>query len=160
MRPVLQTFMKPHSPYLSVLVCFNTTSTFKPLLHLSVYSRLLYPSDADLYPHTGLCSHGISCISSLSLCKYPIRFLNPLSMLFLQIFKKMLGTKQLLLTTNLHSRKKNTMEINGYQQLFGNKHSLKYILCWTMKNFHFGVKLEPDAFWEITFLFTCYTFFT
>ncbi len=113
-----------------------------------MYSRLLYPSDADLYPHTGLCSHGISCISSLSLCKYPVRFLNPLSMLFLQIFWKMLGTKQLLLTTNLHSRKKNTMEINGYQQLFGTQHSLKYLLCWTDEEFSFWGEVRASCFFR------------
>ncbi len=131
-------------PYRSVLVYFNATSTFKPLLQLSVYLRLLNPSDADLYPHTGLCSHGVSCISSLSLCKYPVS--TPYQCCFLQIFWRMLATKQLLVTTDLHSQKKNTMEGNGYQQLFGYQHSLKYLLCWTDEEFSFWGEVKPVAF--------------
>ncbi len=37
----------------------------------------------------------------------------------------MLETKQLPLAIHLHSMETNTMEVNGYQQLFGYQHSRK-----------------------------------
>ncbi len=44
----------------------------------------------------------------------------------------MLVTKQLTVAIDFHYMEKNTMEVNGYRQLFGYLHSLKYfILCST-----------------------------
>ncbi len=40
----------------------------------------------------------------------------------------MLETKHLTVAIDFHSIEKNTMEINGYHQLFGFQHSSKYLL--------------------------------
>ncbi len=40
----------------------------------------------------------------------------------------MLVTKQLVVNIDFR-KEKNTMEVNGYHQLFGHQYSSKYILC-------------------------------
>ncbi len=42
------------------------------------------------------------------------------------ILKKV--TKQVMVAIDFHSMGKNTMEVNGYQQMFGYQHSSKYLV--------------------------------
>jgi len=51
----------------------------------------------------------------------------------LRIFPNMLVTKQLTAAIDFHNRKTNTIDVNGYCQLFGYQHFLKCLLLCSTK---------------------------
>jgi len=69
----------------------------------------------------------------------------------------MIGTKQFFGIIDFHSRKKNTMEVNGAQQLFGSNRSSKYLsLCSAeeRKSYRFATVNDHRIFifgWSIPF---------
>jgi len=61
----------------------------------------------------------------------------------MKIFWRTIGTKQLFGTIDFHSRKKNTMEVNGAKVPIVLQNILLCVSCWVSKwwqNFHFLVE--------------------